>query len=303
MKSNIFAVVLLGAATLIACNNSTSDTTSEETPQTMETYKKGYQLYTIREEMVNDSAIEAALHATKEMGYVQVESFGYMQGTFFGQSPEEFKKTIDSASLSSPSGHYMPMQLAMNEVGPLDTSTIAEILDAAEALNQKWVVIPWMSEAWRNAEGYALLANYLKALSSACQERGMIAAWHNHEFEFQPLEDGTVPYDYLIENLKDEGVVFEMDVHWVAFAGEDPVKWFEKYPGMFPLWHVKDFASDTLTQVPVGQGVIDWERVFANAELSGMQHYYIEQDVCSADRALDCLKESIDWAAEQAYME
>ena len=158
----------------------------------METYKKGYQLYTIREEMVSDSAIEAALHATKEMGYVQVESFGYMQGTFFGQSPAQFKKTIDSASLSSPSGHYMPMQLAMNEVGPLDTSTIAGILDAAEALNQKWVIIPWMSDAWRTAEGYAHLANYLKTLSSACQERGMIAAWHNHEFEFQPLEDGTV---------------------------------------------------------------------------------------------------------------
>ena len=109
MKSNIFAAALLGAATLIACNNSTSEATTEETPQTMETYKKGYQLYTIREEMVSDSAIEAALHATKEMGYVQVESFGYMQGTFFGQSPEQFKKTIDSASLSSPSGHYMPM--------------------------------------------------------------------------------------------------------------------------------------------------------------------------------------------------
>ncbi|MGB2412869.1 MAG: sugar phosphate isomerase/epimerase family protein [Schleiferiaceae bacterium] len=302
MKTNTFAAALLGAATLIACKNSTSDTTLEETPKTMETYKKGYQLYTIREEMVSDSAAKAALHATKEMGYVQVESFGYVQGTFFGQSPEQFKKTIDSASLSSPSGHYMPMQLATNEVGPLDTSTIADILDAAEALNQKWVVIPWMSEAWRNAEGYGHLANYLKALSAASQERGMIAAWHNHEFEFQPLEDGTIPYDYLIENLKDEGVVFEMDVHWVAFAGEDPVKWFEKYPGMFPLWHVKDFAADTLTQVPVGQGVIDWERVFANAELSGMQHYYIEQDVCSADRALDCLEESIDWAAEQTFM-
>lgn len=302
MKTNTLAAALLGAATLIACNNRTSDTTIEETPQTMENYKKGYQLYTIREEMVSDSAIEAALHATKEMGYVQVESFGYMQGTFFGQSPAQFKKTIDSASLSSPSGHYMPIQLDMNEVGPLDTSTIPDIISAAETLGQKWVIIPWMSDAWRNAEGYKHLANYLKALSAACKERGMIAAWHNHEFEFQPLEDGTVPYDYLIENLKDEGVVFEMDVHWVAFAGEDPVKWFEKYPGMFPLWHVKDFAADTLTQVPVGQGVIDWERVFANAELSGMQHYYIEQDVCSADRALDCLKESIDWAAEQAYM-
>ena len=95
----------------------------------------------------------------------------------------------------------MPMQLAMNEVGPLDTSTIADILDAAEALNQKWVIIPWMSDAWRNAEGYAHLASYLKALSSAL-ERGTTAKWHNHEFEFQPLEDGTVPYDYLIENLK-----------------------------------------------------------------------------------------------------
>lgn len=303
MKPNAILAALLGAVTLLSCNNSTSDTTVEETSETMATYKKGYQLYTIREEMSSDSAIDAALKATSDMGYVQVESFGYMQGTFFGQSPEQFKKTIDSASLSSPSGHYLPMQLAMNEVGPLDTTTIPDILDAAEALGQKWVIIPWMSDAWRNAEGYEHLANYLKTLSAACKERGMVAAWHNHDFEFQALENGTIPYDYLIENLKGEGVVFEMDVHWVAFAGEDPVQWFEKYPGMFPLWHVKDFAADTLTQVPVGQGVIDWEHIFANAELSGMEHYYIEQDVCSADRALDCLKESIDWAAGQAYME
>ena len=303
MKSNAILAALLGAATLLSCSNSTSDTTVEDTSETMATYKKGYQLYTIREEMSSDSAIDAALKATRDMGYVQVESFGYMQGTFFGQSPEQFKKTIDSASLSSPSGHYLPMQLAMNEVGPLDTTTIPDIISAAEALGQKWVIIPWMSDAWRNAEGYEHLANYLKALSAACKERGMVAAWHNHDFEFQALEDGTIPYDYLIENLKGEGVVFEMDVHWVAFAGEDPVQWFEKYPGMFPLWHVKDFAADTLTQVPVGEGVIDWERIFANAELSGMEHYYIEQDVCSADRALDCLKESIDWAAGQAYME
>ena len=302
MKSNAILAALLGAATLISCNNSISDTTVEETPKTMATYEKGYQLYTIREEMSSDSAIDAALKATHDMGYVQVESFGYMQGTFFGQSPEQFKKTIDSASLSSPSGHYLPMQLAMNEVGPLDTTTIPDILNAAEALGQKWVIIPWMSDAWRNAEGYEHLANYLKALSKACKERGMVAAWHNHDFEFIALEDGTIPYDYLIQNLKGEGVVFEMDIHWVAFAGEDAVQWFEKYPGMFPLWHVKDFAADTLTQVPVGQGVIDWERIFANAELSGMEHYYIEQDVCSADRALDCLKESIAWAAGQAYM-
>ena len=60
----------------------------------METTRKGINPHTIREEMVSDSAIEAALHATKEMGYVQVESFGYMQGTFFGQSPSNLKRPL-----------------------------------------------------------------------------------------------------------------------------------------------------------------------------------------------------------------
>ena len=122
-------------------------------------------------------------------------------------------------------------------------------------------------------------------------------------FEFKPLENGVIPFDYLVSTLKEEGVVFEMDIHWVAFAGEDPVQWINKYPGMFPLWHVKDFAADTITQVPVGQGVLDWERIFSYAELSGMKHYYIEQDICSADRSLHCLKESIDWANSQKFME
>tara|TARA_B100000497_G_C7695191_1_gene424298 strand:- start:5202 stop:6167 length:966 start_codon:yes stop_codon:yes gene_type:complete len=303
MKFNILFSSLLPIFLLIACNKGTEDVQSAKDIDTMVKYKKGYQLYTIREELTNDSSLSASLIASAKMGYVQVESFGYLNGAFFGQSPELFKATIDSALLVSPSGHYMPMQLATNNPAPIDNGTIKEILDAAEALGQKWVVIPWMSQGWRNKKGYEYLAEYLKRLSVACQERGMVAAWHNHEFEFIPFENGTIPFDYLISTLKEEGVVFEMDIHWVAFAGEDPVHWFSKYPGMFPLWHVKDFAADTITQVPVGQGVLDWERIFSYAELSGMKHYYIEQDECSADRSLRCLKESIDWANQQKFMD
>ncbi|MEL0026703.1 MAG: hypothetical protein VW775_06495, partial [Schleiferiaceae bacterium] len=80
------------------------------------------------------------------------------------------------------------------------------------------------------------------------------------------------------------------------------VTWMENYPGRFPLWHVKDFAADTTTQVPVGQGVVPWEEIFAMAETAGLQHYFIEQDVCSADHAITCLKESIEWANEQSFM-
>ena len=305
MKINTIFYVLLMATGLAGCTSeaSTGSDTQEESTTVMHTHKKGYQLYTIREELSSDSAIDAALAKTSEMGYVQVESFGYMDGTFFGQQPDQFKKTINSASLTTPSGHYLPMELAGDKVVPIDTANIAKMLDAAEALGQQWVIVPWMSEAWRTESGYMHLVEYLKTLSAMCKERSLIAGWHNHEFEFEPLENGTIPYDFLIENLKDHGVVFEMDLHWVAFAGEDPVEWFKKYPGMFPLWHVKDFAADTLNQVPVGQGVIDWERIFAHAELSGMEHYYVEQDVCSADRALDCLEESLAWAKEQDFMD
>jgi len=309
MKKNI-AIAVLAAATLGACQNApeaTTEATNESSDmKEMKSFKKGYQLYTIRENMVDSASIEAAFAETHAMGYEQVETFGYMSGNFFGYTPEGLNDAIHASDMSSPSGHYLPMELAMGEVGPISTENIPAMLDAAEALGQKWIIIPWMNEAWRTAEGYEHLVVYLSQLGEAARERGLIAAWHNHDFEFAPLDpndpESITAYEYLLKSLEGTNVVFEMDLHWVAFAGENPVDWFENYPGRFPLWHVKDFAADTLTQVPVGQGVIDWENIFNHAELSGMEHYFIEQDVCSADRALDCLKESLNWAKEQKFI-
>lgn len=295
----------LALGTLIACQGPAEEhTTTEETTEAVA--EKGYQLYTVREALTGPEAIASTLKETKALGYDLMESFGYMQGTFLGMPVADFTSAVGDAELGSPSGHYMPMQLAGPEVGPIDTATIPQYIEAATALNQHWIIIPWMSEAWRNAEGYAHLVDYLKLLGAEAAKHGKVAAWHNHDFEFLHL-DPTNPespsaYQYLLESLEGHNVVFEMDVHWVAFAGENPVTWMENYPGRFPLWHVKDFAADTTTQVPVGQGVVAWEEIFAMAETAGLQHYFIEQDVCSADHAITCLKESIEWANEQSFM-
>jgi len=298
----------LSLSVLFACQTPAEQPMEQEqSAENVKTYDKGYQLYTIREALTSPEAIAASLKETKALGYNKMESFGFMQGTFLGMPVADFEQAVVDAELGSPSGHYLPMQLAGDEVGPIDTSTIPDFLDAAEALNQHWVIIPWMTEAWRNAEGYGHLVTYLKLLGEAAKERGMVAAWHNHDFEFQPLhpEDPASPkaYEYLLSELEGTNVVFQMDVHWVAFAGENPVEWINNYPGRFPLWHVKDFAADTATQIPVGQGVIPWEEIFAAAETSGLVHYYIEQDFCAADRGIECLKESIEWADQQAYMD
>ena len=309
MKNTALGTLLL-ASLFSACQTTAEEpdqatTLSPETTEIM-AFKKGYQLYTIREHLGDSSSVKSSLSETAEMGYQQVETFGYSEGSFFGYTPDHFHDLLGNHELSSPSGHYLPMEIITPEVGPISTTSIPDILDAAEALGQKWIVIPWMNEAWRNAQGYEHLVVYLSQLGEAARERGMVAAWHNHDFEFEPIDpsdpEGMTAYEYLLQSLEGTNVVFEMDLHWVAFAGQDPLYWFENYPGRFPLWHVKDFAADTLTQVPVGQGVIDWERLFAKAELSGLEHYYIEQDVCSADRALDCLKESLAWTSKQDFI-
>jgi len=292
-------------STLIACQGPTEEiTTTEETTEAVA--EKGYQLYTVREALTGPEAIVSTLKETKALGYNKLESFGYIDDTFLGMPVTDFNTTLRDAQLSSPSGHYTPLQLEGTEVGPIDTASITKFIEAATALNQHWIIIPWMSEAWRNAEGYAHLVDYLKLLGAEAAKHGKVAAWHNHDFEFLSLDpsnpESPSAYQYLLESLEGHNVVFEMDVHWVAYAGENPVTWMENYPGRFPLWHVKDFAADTITQVPVGQGVVPWEDIFAMAETAGLQHYFIEQDECSADHAITCLKESIEWANEQSFM-
>ena len=302
---------LLGAVSLsifFACQNADESAAAQKNESTsaMKNSKKGYQLYTVREALTGADSIEATLQSTRAMGYEKVESFGYVDGGFLGLSTAAFNKAIADADLISPSGHYMPSELESTTMGTIDPRSIIQFLDAAEALGQKWVIIPWMNEAWRNKEGYDHLIEYLIQLGDAAAQRGMVAGWHNHEFEFEPLEPnqpGTpLAYEYLLNALEGTNVVFEMDMHWVAFAGQNPVEWMTNYPGRFPLWHVKDFAADTATQVPVGQGVLDWAEIFAMAETAGLEHYYIEQDLCAADKAVQCLQESIEWVNEQPFI-
>ena len=304
-------LTLLGAVSLctfFACQNTDKNAIAQnnESTRTMNNAEKGYQLYTVREALTGADSIAVTLQATRDMGYDKVESFGYAEGGFLGLSTSDFKTAIEDADLKSPSGHYMPSELESANMVTIDPESINDFLNAAEALGQKWVVIPWMNEAWRNKEGYDHLIEYLIQLGEAAAKRGMVAGWHNHDFEFEPLEPNQpgspFAYEYLLNALKGSNVVFEMDIHWVAFAGQNPVEWMANYPGRFPLWHVKDFAADTATQVPVGQGVLDWAEIFAMAETAGLEHYYIEQDFCSADKAVQCLKESIEWANEQPFM-
>ncbi len=121
------------------------------------------------------------------------------------------------------------------------------------------------------------LANILTTLGKKCEKAGLKLLYHNHDFEFKKDKDGVVVIDYLLEHLDPKYVNFEMDLYWVTKAGADPIAYFEKYPNRFKLWHVKDM-DDQGRFAPVGNGTIDFAKILAQKELSGMKYYFVEQD-------------------------
>ena len=135
------------------------------------------------------------------------------------------------------------------------------------------------------------LANILDELGLKAKNAGLKLLYHNHDFEFKKDEDGIVPIDYLLENCNPDLVNFQMDLFWVTKAGADPLAYFEKYPGRFKMWHVKDMNQEG-NFAPVGNGTIDFASILAQKEKSGMLYYMVEQDKTYTMKPLEAIKVS-----------
>jgi sugar phosphate isomerase/epimerase len=144
-------------------------------------------------------------------------------------------------------------------------------------------------EERKTLDDWKRLAELFNKAGAQTQKAGIQYCYHNHNFEFQKFGN-TTAYDYLLKALDPKLVKFEMDCFWVTHAGQDPVAYFKKYPGRFPLLHIKDLKDHPAPALekddkmglfaPVGHGTIDWKRIFAAAPTGGMTHFFIEQDWC-----------------------
>lgn len=251
------AATALGGLGLSACRERTSaDGGSLD--------RVGLQLYTVRSRMERDAA--ATLRAVAEVGYREVETAG-----LFALTPAQFRSALDAAGLVSPAGHFGIDAVRQQP---------AELLAMARTLGQQWVVVPWLDEAERTADGYQRLADDLNRFGAAARDAGMRVAYHNHEFEFAPLGDGRTGYDVLLEATDPTLVDLELDLFWAVKGGRDPVELLTAHPGRFPLCHVKDMADIAGTQemVPVGAGEIDFAAIFEHSEHAGLRHYFVEHD-------------------------
>jgi sugar phosphate isomerase/epimerase len=248
----------------------------------------GLQLYTLREQLPKD--VPGTLKKVAEIGYKEVEIYD-----LYGKTAKEFAQLLKDNGLTPPSGHYETKHLKENW---------QKSIDDAKELGLKYMVHAILDHRERTTfDEYKQLVDLFSKAAEQTHKAGIQFCYHNHNFEFRKFGD-TTAYDFLLKQLDPKLVQYEMDCFWVTHAGHDPVAYFQKYPGRFPLLHIKDLEDKPASTLrlddrmglfaEVGHGTIDYRRIFKAAPQGGMKHFFVEQDFCERP-PLESIKMSYDY--------
>lgn len=224
-------------------------------------FAPGLQLYTVRDSMAEN--LPATLDAVAAMGFRDVEFAGY-----FEQSPQALRAMLDARGLRTPSSHVNARALRDEPQA---------IIDAAATLGNRFVTIGWLEQDDRRSiSDYQRWAQVLNRAGELGKKAGLRAAYHNHEFEFETLND-TVPYDVLMRQTQADLVSFELDFFWVRKAGLNVTDVLGKAPSRFSMAHIKDMDKAG-NMVDVGQGSIEFARILKSPAAAHIESFFVEHD-------------------------
>jgi sugar phosphate isomerase/epimerase len=258
--------------------------------------KIGLQLYSLREHL--SLGLPAIIEKVTKIGYRELEPFGYRDGKFFGLTPAEFKKILDGNGMESPSGHY-EFNTYLSKSGTADD--VKPLIDVAKTMGHTHIIVPHMSESLRGSiDDYKRITEKLNEAAVLCKSAGLKLGYHNHDFEFKDY-NGQNGLDIMLSGTDKSMVDFELDLYWVVRAGQDPVALFNKYPGRFTYWHVKDMAkADHSKNTEIGSGTIDFKTIFANGKKAGIKHFIVEQENFDMD-PFESLAKSIGYIQNDLF--
>jgi len=247
-------------------------------PVDRKSFGVGLQLYSIRDAMETD--VLGSLKKVSDIGYKYMELADYANGKFYGYTPAEFKKILSDLGMEALSSHTQV------EAAGITLDNAKAMADDHAALGVKYCVQPWINDEDRTIEKYKTMIADWNEVGRIMKGVGIQFAYHNHNFEFNPT-NGMIPYyDIFLKEMDADLITMEIDLYWVTKAGHDPIEIFKKYPGRFKLWHFKDQVSPSapIYEVEkeditsVGAGSIDFKKIYAFREISGMINHFVEDD-------------------------
>lgn len=273
----------------------------------------GIQLFTLRDLLDHDP--RSVIRQVAKIGYKHVETYGVnvQDLTHWGLTLDELIKLLDDHGLKTYSGHYdLSKYLSKTSTEPEDLHRYVEV---AEKLGQKYIVapIPPMDNLpGLSPSDYQYFAEKLNEAGQITKAAGIKMAYHNHAWELRKFGNNTKGLDIMIAFTDPDLVDFELDIFWLAKAGENPLDYFERYPGRFPLWHVKDMdrnfvqpldldgedmtnPDDKVRFAEVGSGNIDFVNIAAYQDKAGLKYAFVEQDQIYMDDKISSVRRSYDY--------
>jgi sugar phosphate isomerase/epimerase len=238
--------------------------------------KFGFQAYTVRDVIYKD--MPGTLKQLRKAGYDYMEAFDFGNGKLMGKSISEAKQIVKDSKLELKSIHVMTGAAAPDMKGTMMNEWQMAVDQAAE-LGAKYIVCAYLMDFERESiDQYKALSELFNKCGETAAKSGLQFCYHNHEFEFQQLED-QLPMDVILSETDADKVKLELDIYWARFAEINPIKFFSQNQGRIPLWHVKDLSvkQDNL-MTEVGNGIIDWSQMFRHQKDSGLEAFFVEQD-------------------------
>lgn len=274
----------LGAAGLALTKMSFGLAGCNAMPQSSVSKNFGIQLYTLRDVLPQDP--QGVLTQLASFGYKQIESYEGAKGMFWGMKNTEFKKLMDDLGMKIVASHT-----------DINKDFEKKAAEAAE-IGMDYLICPWLGPQ-KNIDDFKRFADVFNQRGEVCKKHNIRFGYHNHDYGFVPL-DGQLPQDVLMQNTDKDLVDYEMDIYWVVTGGQDPVQWFNKYPGRFKLSHVKDRKknaplTDKNESVILGSGAIDFPKILGAGKDKGLRYFIVEQEKYENTTPIDAARADADY--------
>ncbi len=256
-------------------------------------FKMGLQLYTVRAPMRTDVA--GTIQKIAAMGYEEAETYGFDPDTigFYGMPAKAFADTLTANRITTPSGHYDLNRYAGAPIEEL-TRYVDRCIEGAKILGQSYITWPYLDEPWRTLDKIRIVAQRLNVIGAQIKKAGLQLAYHHHDFEFVN-HDGQIGYDIILKETDPALVKMQTDLYWMAHAAQNVHEWFLRAPGRFVMWHVKDMHKVSRDYTELGNGSIDFTKIWPDTKLSGLRHYFVEQGGNFAKDPLSSVAQSAEY--------
>jgi len=207
--------------------------------------KLALQLYSLRRETEKNP--EEVVLQVPSLGFDSVE-----MASNYGWSADKWIDVLGKTKLKMVGAHAVLPDIEAN---------FDSLMEFYRKVGNPRVIVPWLEEKWRTAEGFLEIAHKLNQWAPKVRDAGFTFHYHNHDFEFQKLSDGSCGYDILLKNTDPSLVAFEVDTYWVQKSGQDAFEFLKKNADRVSIVHAKEMRGSDKTDTAAGQGVINFKEI------------------------------------------